>query len=427
MEFLSLDNTTQGLIAALVMIGFIFLLLGLIANIVLEKNKVLIIFFIISIIVISLELVALLEIKRYAQPYYEFTLSSVSWVVNKIPYFIHPILSAVLIIFTSYNIYDKYMKSRDNIDSFSIKEALENLPSGIAFISSKDEMYLSNHIMNNLSKEITGKDLVNGNKFWEDICSEKSSGKCVIKGEEPVFMTADQRVWQFCKEEIGGCYEIKATDITELYKLRIRTEQVNKELSERQKRLENLTQIIEKNAEEQVAVDMKINFHDNFGNLLTLTKKNLIESPDTDEAKVLVGYWEKITDIITELAGDRKPRLSLEQILLFGKKLGCEVVLKGVLPKEDENKSIILLCINEALKNAYRHANAKKINVDISENEEKICLKIHNEMKNLPKKISEGGGLSSLRKRIESVGGEMKIKIENGVTMEVALRRERNV
>ena len=62
------------------------------------------------------------------------------------------------------------------------------------------------------------------------------------------------------------------------------------------------------------------------------------------------------------------------------------------------------------LTNAIQYAKATEISANIWENEDSYTVMIRNNGKPPEKKITEGGGLSNLRHRIENSGGKMTVQ-----------------
>ncbi len=428
MAFLSLGDTAKGYILALCILSIVFLLVTIITHIIdkAKYSRVSVLFFLLVIIILDFSI--LLQLNKIERAKYDIALTPTYAFFGNIPYFIHIALSVAVMIFAVFAIFNLYKNNKNKINEFSVKEALENLPTGIAFMTDDIELLLSNHIMHRLCKELTGEALQSGSAFWTTLSALQNDAACVIKGNEPAFVLKDGIVWQFskslCKYNNTDYYEIKATDITELYNLSESTRNANDKLLQQQHRLKELTEVIGENTEKQVAVNMKINFHDNFGNLLTLTKKTLRGSENISETRALVDYWEDLNDVIKELSSNDKQKITLEQIMLFADKLGCEIVLNGDLPKEEYNNTTVLLCINEMLKNAYRHAGAQKLTVNISGTNNATTLTIQNETTHQLPEIKEGGGLMGLRQRIEQTGGTMSMSCKNGVSMSVKLLKE---
>ncbi len=428
MTFTSLTTNAEGIVAAIVTLGFLAVTLALITNITAKKNKETVGALSFLLFLITVDLTALIEFIDFSSPSDRTVFSPLAEMINAIPYPIHIILGIVSVWISVYSIYKAYKADKDSISGFTIKEALESLPTGIAFVSEDNTIHLSNKIMHNLCKELAGKDLISGIDIWGELCRLRSSNKCVIDEKHPAFKLNDGKVWQFSKTAQGwhtGDYiEIKATDITELYGLREHTREFGDALTHRQERLKALTTIIESSTAEEIAVTMKVGFHDNFGNLITLTKEMLRETPENGEIGDIAGRFAVIGDIITDLTSDQNQDLSLEEIQKFGERLGCEVVISGELSVDGEHKNTILLCINEALKNAYTHGDADKITVTINETTENITVTIHNETKTPLSEISEGGGLTGLRQRVEHAGGSFRIMTYDGVTMEIKLNKD---
>ncbi len=423
--FLSLNDAYKGYTIALCVVSMITLLVALVVYIIEKKRDpyTLLLAFLLVINIINLS--SLSELNKLRSVNGSDSLFFVSTFVNTLPYFVHVAFCTGCIIFAIYSMYTYYINNKNKINAFSVKLALENLPTGIVFMSDNVELLLSNHIMHRLCKELTEKTLQSGLTLWDDLITLQNKNNCVISGEEPAFALPNGEVWQFskkaCKYQGDEYHEIKATNITELYNLSENARKVNEKLKFQQQRLETLTGIIQENAEKQVAVNMKVNFHDNFGNLLALAKKTLRETEDINNVKALVDYWGGLSDVITELSSDDNQNLTLEQIMHLANNLGCEIELIGEIPQQHFNKTTVLLCINEMLKNAYRHADAQRLTVNIVNDENEVNFTIHNETKNRIMQIKEGGGLTGLRQRIEQNGGKMSMDCAEGVTMTVKL------
>ncbi len=427
LTFTSLPNDTKGYVTAAVAVGFIALTLALITNIATKRDKGVSFVLSFALTIAFVDLAALIELINLVNQSGEPPISTVALLFNNIPFYLQLAVGLAATVASVFTIYNAFTHSKNTINDFSVKEALESLPSGIAFVSDSNDIHLSNQIMHKLWRELTGKELISGTDIWGALCKFKDSDKCVLDEDSPAFILQGGKVWQFARTLWENYTEIKATDITELYSLRQNNEQVGKTLTQRHKRLKALADIIEKTTEEETALDLKVGLHDNFGSLLLLTKQTLIQSTEVKDTKTVVGEWSKLPDMITGIATDEKSSMSLEEIVMLGEKLGCKLVVNGDLPSDHEQKTTILLCINEALKNAYRHANANKLTVSITENTETITVTLQNETKSRITEILEGGGLTGLRQRIENMGGAFSVKVENGVTIKLTLKKSREL
>ncbi len=428
MTFLSLNDVAKGYLLALCIIAVVIQLITLIAYLSDRyKSRRVVMLLFLNVFSILMCLI-ITQLNKFGREKYDILMTPVYEFFNGTPYFVYVIINMSVIFFAVFSLYALYKKNKTQINVFSVKQALETLPCAVAFMTDDEELLLSNRIMHNLCKELTGAPLRNAEHFWSQINSMQGDNRCAIKGAEPTFILADGKVWQFSKSRCihdGEEYcEYRADDITELYKLRENIHGVNEQLKQQQNRLKTLSDIIEDNAKNQVAVNMRINFHDNFGNLLTLTKKTLRESEDEQEVRTLINYWKNLNGVIKDLSGDDRQTITLRQVMLFADKLGSKINIVGEIPAQDYDRTTTLLCINEMLKNAYRHAGAQELSVNILSQNSSTIITIHNKTKDRISQITEGGGLSGLRSRIEQSGGEMDMSCDDGVTMTIKLLRE---
>ncbi len=199
-------------------------------------------------------------------------------------------------------------------------------------------------------------------------------------------------------------------------------------LTEQQKTLKELFENIEHNVSEQVALNMRVNFHDNFGNLTTLTKRSLAQDVDIEKTEELLASWEDILNSLdTHATKTDVQALQLEKIEDFAIKLGCELFMAGELPKEETANQLMLLAINEMLKNAVYHARANQLFVSLKAEPSEYVLEIKNANTQHISTLTEGGGLSGLRKKIEQAKGSMHITVGEDVVLRLALPKEKEV
>ncbi len=422
-----LDDRAKGYLIAFMILNLTLSIFAIVMRYHIARQKKVNVGYITLSVINFFYITCLMVMNRCERKGFSIELSLLSKTAVNIPWYIPTLFSIFMFIITGITIRNLYQDTKRDLNVFSIKEAIENLKTAIAFIDEEKEIVLSNRIMENLSIKLCGHVFLNGDLFYEELLSLKECDNCVIKSLEPAFMLEDKKVWQFTKKTMQLkdkiYYQIIANDITELYHLNESTAKANEKLHMQQNRLKELTDKIEKNTEEEVALKLKVNFHDNFGNLLALTKKTLREENAVSESNIISDYWNQLNKVLCNLSQDNKQTLSLEQIELFANKLGCNLVITGLFPIQKEIKAVTLLCINEALKNAYRHANANSLMVNIEETKDKVHLKIYNEDREAPDVIYEGGGLSNLRYKIEQLGGVMDIICSQGITLDITLNK----
>ena len=89
---------------------------------------------------------------------------------------------------------------------------------------------------------------------------------------------------------------------------------------------------------------------------------------------------------------------------------GVKLNIHGALPGKAEYRQCFLLAASEALTNAVFHAGARTLNVILSETELQWSVRFTNDGSRPAGPVIEGGGLSSLRRRLESIGATMTVE-----------------
>ena len=99
----------------------------------------------------------------------------------------------------------------------------------------------------------------------------------------------------------------------------------------------------------------------------------------------------------------------LRRALRTAGSIGVSVELKGAAPEEGRLRAVLAAAIRECAANTVKHAEGDTLNVEISENASRILMTITNNGKPPKNPIAESGGLLSLRREIESAGGQMTV------------------
>ena len=88
---------------------------------------------------------------------------------------------------------------------------------------------------------------------------------------------------------------------------------------------------------------------------------------------------------------------------------GINLNIEGTIPPKEEAhiRKILSTATREAIINASRHASADRMDLNI-DTTDGYCFDFTNNGK-APDKITEGGGLSSLRQLVENNGGTMEV------------------
>ena len=100
----------------------------------------------------------------------------------------------------------------------------------------------------------------------------------------------------------------------------------------------------------------------------------------------------------------------LEMLQRISASTGISTQITGALPESEEVQRLFIEAAAEALTNAIRHARAKTLYVTLTETELSYSASFRNDGTRPDGEITEGGGLGSLRKKLEREGGSMEIK-----------------
>ena len=382
-----------------------------------KKQKLYIYSNVIFFFVLLIILPSLLEI-NYAYFNIKGTeLSLISTIISQ--FFVWPlfILCVVIILFSIYSISYFYIKETKNFSFFTVKKAIENLPTGLLFYDSNGSIALSNRIMHTLSLELCSKDLQNGIEFKTDLKN---------LGEYPVFCLEDGSVWQFSQSTVSIekqlFTELRADNISELYYLGKSISEANEKLKKEQIRLVEHTKKINEYISEEESLRVKMLIHDDFGELIAVTVRNYEKGLKREKKQELLLSWKKLINKFDSLFdSDDVEKFSLAKIYYFAKQLHCELIIEGRLPDNEQKKELIFTALYESLKNAVYHAKVDILKVSVTEECESFIISIQNKNTNNLLNVQEGGGLSALRDKIEKEDGIMTFTCNEYITLKIVL------
>ena len=324
----------------------------------------------------------------------------------------------VLLAFDGWTIFRLQKKARTELTPVSIQRGIDNLPSGICFSLANGQPLLVNSKMNELCQEITGRCFSNANQFWafltenkEAVCTPEPGGKQAISIQLP-----DRHFWTFTQEIVSlqreSVVQIIAVDTTKLHQIGMEEQEKNQHLLEMNMRLQYYNENIERITHEEEILAAKVNIHDQLGQVLLASKFYLTQIGSEIKPQNLLHQWRQNIALLRQEAVLDNRVNPLEQIEDAAAAVGMVVKLEGEMPQDDFNAmQLIFAATRECLANAVRHAEANEMTLHIAKDEKKYIIVFTNNGKIPDGNIQEGGGLSSLRRRIERAGGDMRIDI----------------
>lgn len=329
-----------------------------------------------------------------------------------IPYVILFIITLLSLFFSAWSVLSE-TKNRKIINNNSIKEAFDNLPTGVCFFNETGIPVLCNLAMYRFSFAVCGKDV----QFVTDLesCLDDDFKPVEdVKKNGKVFLLKDGTAWRVEKRsftyENGNVYtQFIATDVTDLNKNRIELQQENEQLHKVHSDLQQLSANVVAVTREEEILNAKMRVHDEMGRCLVAAQKYLKEDSTENIPDNIVDSWQRAVSML-KYNNDISEEDMLLQIRKTCEFMKIDFVKIGELPKE-ENMAYVLTCaVRECVTNAVRYADATKLYANFTENDTEATVTVTNNGKPPENEIVKGGGLSNLQRRVDRAGGIMVIQ-----------------
>ena len=304
-------------------------------------------------------------------------------------------------------------RNRRTIHHGSIKEAFDNLPSGVCFFNGSGLPVLCNLAMHRFSFTVCGKDV----QYITDLEGCFADDFLPISGgrkEGKVFISADGTAWHLEKRSVihedGNVYtQYIASDVTDLHKSRVQLQQENRQLQKVQADLKKLSANVVAATREEEILNTKMRVHDEMGRCLMVVQKYLKEDNAEKIPDSVAASWRKAVSMI-KYSNENPEEDMLLQIRKTCEHIKLAFIQTGVLPKQEHVAYLLTCAVRECVTNAVRYAQASELYANFSENEREATVCVFNNGKVPSGEIVEGGGLSTLRRRVERVGGSMTVQ-----------------
>ena len=290
----------------------------------------------------------------------------------------------------------------------AIKESFDRLPTGVCFFDRTGSIVLCNRQMYQLSRYLLDSDMQYLGEVQEAL-SAPGGGIVRIPDIDNTYRFPDKTVWRFEKTEVTDRYgtsyiQLTAADVTELQRALVQLTVDSKKLQEDAEKLKQLSDNAGALAREKELLDAKSAMHDGLAACITLTKQYITGEFDGMDAGVVCREWEKVIAFRDTI---RLP--ARKKLLDSAKASGVTVRIRGQEPTDGEAE-LLYTAMQVCLNNAIQYAKATEISANIWGNECSYTVMIRNNGKPPEKEITEGGGLTNLRHKIENSGGKMTVQ-----------------
>ena len=293
-----------------------------------------------------------------------------------------------------------------HVSQISIKESCDRLPAALCFASENGRLRLMNLRMDEMSHALTGEALSNANAFWAAI----SGGN-----EHAIATLPDGRTWSFERTRMTlhgeTVYQIIGVDVTAEERLNRQLDVENTRLAELNARLKQYSKNVEAVVRERKILLAKARIHDEWGRTLLCTRR-LLRQENEDSAAVREA-WRQNIRLICSPSEENPVATSMEQLEQAALAIGVIIQKCGAFPKpESENAQLMVTAAHECLTNLVRHADGSRLEMQGYRTSDGWRVEYRNDGAPPAAPIAEGGGLSSLRRRVEAAGGTMEIRHE---------------
>ena len=351
----------------------------------------------------------------------------------------------------------RWENRRKQLNRNSVREAFDNLPSGIGFFSQNGMPVLYNRAMYRIAYELMGCDLQNVSELRaalkQQTRSEKQqtepdkqqtepdkqqtesdkqqteSGKQQTKSgkqqsqeknscldpERKIFRLKNGKAYRFLEEFVtdtdGNIYtQITAGDVTEFVELEQQMKEHNQNLIETLLQINGLQNTIKETVRTEQVHAMKARIHDDLGICITAAHQCLIQDKTLEEIQQNTKLWEAALNALTnrqKIFLSDEP-LTFQLVLQQALSISVDIHLTGCLPEDEKQQQLVFYAMRECANNCGKHAHGATLFVKIKKEQDCVTAEYTNDGKTPQKKITEGGGLTMLRQRIEYAGGIMQ-------------------
>lgn len=290
----------------------------------------------------------------------------------------------------------------------AIKESFDRLPTAVCFFDRSGGIVLCNRQMYRLSQYLLNSDM----QYLEELQKALASppkGITPIASAENTYRFPDGLVWKFEKAAVTDRYgetyiQLTAADVTALHRALEQLAEDNRKLEQDAEKLRRLSENVAAVAREREQLAAKSAMHDSLAACITVTKQYLAGDLGGINADVVLREWEKS---IVFRDAERLP--AREALYESADSSGVAIRIRGAEPAGGA-ADLMYAAMQVCLSNAIQYAQATKLIANIWEDGDRYTVLIRNNGKPPEKTITEGGGLSNLRRRIERIGGTMTVQ-----------------
>ena len=305
--------------------------------------------------------------------------------------------------------------SKEGSSAKQVQESLDNLPSGIVFFDKNGLPRLCNRRMYFLEHLLAGRDIQCIQEFREAL-EKPCETVSILNPETMIYRFPEGEVWRFSESNIvtksGERFvQFLAGNVTALYEKSEELERENKHLKEVALSMKELSRNILTLTREEEILQMKMRVHDELGHMVFATNRLLTNEMEEVQEKELLKRWNNALWLLRTNEADSPDRDWRIQLEERGKMLGLKVIVRGELSATEKREDWLVPALLECMTNSVRHGGATKLEIDFTNQRDYDTVRVSNNGSVLEESVVEGGGLSALRRRVETSGCRMAVSV----------------
>ena len=306
--------------------------------------------------------------------------------------------------------------NRTHFHGFSVKQAMDSMDFGLMLYkgegSCRGEILICNKKMQQLMLTLTGKIMLSGSDFYENLCFHRNllSEAGAADNENPLaFHLKDGRIWRFKQQTMeskGKHYMLlTGSDVTEYTMARENLKEQDASLKEKNQELKEMLGSLQSIVIREETLRAKTRVHDYLGQQISLILGAVREHREISPES-LKPLGESLTEKLRTAEPDCRQALLLAAESF--RSLGVAVSIQGEFPEKGRLQRSFYEIAAEAMTNAVHHGYATEIRIETGLQNGVWFLKAEDNGWGKTGKITEGGGLSGMRRRTEAMGGTFR-------------------
>ncbi len=291
--------------------------------------------------------------------------------------------------------------------AYAVKETVDLLPIGICVGEENGSVLLSNVKMNEFSALLSPGALSDAGALWR--AAEESAG---ARGDRIVLTRFGAAVFEKSEIALGErrLIQILAEDQAEQARKMRELEEKKTRLRDLQIRLKAYQMQAEDLVIRQELLKARATIHSQLGGVL-LIGKYYFEHPEKVDAGEWIDQLRRINNyLLTDAEEPENERDAVAAALKLAEAIGVEVAPEGPLPEEKAVRALFGQALEECAANTVKHAAGDRLSVSARIDGGFFTAEFTNNGRPPEKEIAPSGGLLSLARAAEGLGGEAALQ-----------------